>query len=71
MKRVEALKKLRGMEDKELVRELVDTKNNFIKTSLKVKAGKEKNYSQVSKLKKEIARIQSVIMEKKYGELND
>ena len=71
MKQLELLKKYRAMKDKELVAELIGLKNNCVKTSLKVGAGKEKNYSLVSKLKKDIARIQTVILEKKYGANNE
>jgi len=67
MKRAETIKKYRGMEVKDLITEVKSAKKEYSKSILFVQAGKEDNHSSVSKLKKNIARLSTIIAEKRYG----
>lgn len=71
MKIKEQMKKYREMKDAELAIELKKIKKELTLSSLKVKVGKLTNISQVKKIKKNIARINSVISEKAYGVENE
>ena len=71
MKITEQIKKYRGMKDTELVSELKNLKKELTLVSLKVKVGKQADISQVNKIKKNIARLNSIISEKAYGALNE
>lgn len=64
MKIKEDIKKLKNMDASKLQAELLDAEKKFATTSLKVKAGKEQNYSLISKYRKEVARIKTLINEK-------
>lgn len=67
MKSTEELKKYRNMEEKDLIAEVKKVRKDLFLTSLKVKAGKADDSANITKLKKNIARINSVILEKQYG----
>ncbi|MFA4996451.1 MAG: 50S ribosomal protein L29 [Patescibacteria group bacterium] len=71
MKIQEQLKKFRAMNDSELASELKKIKKELALASLKVKVGKLDDISQVNKIKKNIARINSVTVEKLYGAENE
>jgi len=71
MKYAETLKKYRNMKKDELEKELASVKNQQTLTSLQVGAGKEDNFSQINKLRKNIARINTILMEKDYGAENE
>ncbi|MFA5926841.1 MAG: 50S ribosomal protein L29 [Patescibacteria group bacterium] len=64
MKKVEELKKLRLMKHAELEKELSDTSKKASLERLAVAAGKNQNYSSLSKLRKTAARINTLIAEK-------
>lgn len=70
MKTVETMKKYRAMSEKDLLAELKNVKKEQQLISLKVGAGKMDDFSQISKLRKNIARIISVLDEKMSGEAN-
>ena len=65
MKTTEELKKFKAMTAEQLVTELDAIQKKYQLTSLKVQAGKEANYSQVDKLRKDVARLQTLISEKR------
>jgi len=67
MKNTESLKKYRAMRIEDLKKELKAVQKEHALCSLKVGAGKEDNFSQISKLSKNIARIKTLLMEKEYG----
>ena len=67
MKNTESLKKYRAMSEKDLVSELKNVKKEQTLATLKVGAGKEDNFSQIEKLRKNIARIKTLLAEKEYG----
>lgn len=54
----------------ELKKEQDKKESEFTLTLLKVKVGKESNISLANKLKKDVARIKSIIREKELGEEN-
>lgn len=64
MKTIEENKKLREMKDAELQKELEEMTRKSALLSLSVKAGKAKDFSAVSKIKKTVARINTIIREK-------
>ena len=64
MKQTEELKKYRGMDYAALEKELFELEKKLTGTTLKVKAGKHDDYSLIPKLKKNIARVNSIIFEK-------
>jgi|GEM_PF-1203988 len=64
MKKVEEIKKYRSMDNKALEAELTSLEKELNLNVLKVKADKAKNYSLISKTKKNIARIKTIISEK-------
>ena len=70
MKNIENLKKYRAMSEKDLKSELKSIKKDQLLASLKVGAGKEDNFSQIQKLRKNIARIKTLLAEKENGVLN-
>lgn len=67
MKNTESLKKYRAMKIDDLKKELKAVQKEHALCSLKVGAGKEDNFSQISKLSKNIARINTLLLEKEYG----
>lgn len=67
MKIKEQMKKYREMKDAELASEFLKLRREFTLTSLKVKAGKSTNVSEVKKHRRNIARINSIIKERTYG----
>ena len=67
MKKVETIKKYQAMNEKDLKAELKSARKEQTLVSLKVGAGKEDNFSQISKLRKNIARIKTLIAEKENG----
>jgi len=71
MKRLETLKKYRDMTETEMIAEVKSAKNVYTKAALSVQAGKEDNHSSVSKQRKDIARLSTIISEKRYGVNND
>mgnify|MGYP001797936706 CR=1 FL=1 len=71
MKITEIVKKYRGMKNEELAKELATRTDEFTLASLKVKVGKESNISLANKLKKDVARIKTIIKEKELGETNE
>ena len=64
MKNTESLKKYRAMSEKDLISELKNVRKEQTLVTLKVGAGKEDNFSQISKLRKNIARIKSLLASK-------
>jgi ribosomal protein L29 len=64
MKNTEELKNLRTLDTDKLQKELLDAKKTHVNENLRVKAGKLDNYSLISKSKKKIARISTIINEK-------
>ena len=70
MKNTEILKKYRVMKEIELKKELKAVQKEHAMCSLKVGAGKEDNFSQIKKLSKNIARINTLLLEKEYGAQN-
>lgn len=71
MKVKEQMKKYREMKDSDLAVELKNIKKELTLASLKVKVGKQSDISQVKKIKKNIARINSIVTEKAYGVSNE
>ncbi len=71
MKVKEQMKKYREMKDSDLAAELKNIKKELTLASLKVKVGKQSDISQVKKIKKNIARINSIVTEKAYGVSNE
>lgn len=67
MKVIEEMKKFRTMKESELISELKNKQNHLALISLKVKVGKHDNVSEINKLKKEVARVNTIITEKRYG----
>ena len=70
MKNSENLKKYRNMKLTDLKSELKAQQKEHALYSLKVGAGKEDNFSKISKLSKNIARINTILLEKEYGAQN-
>ena len=70
MKTNETIKKYRAMKESDLAKELKSLQKDFTLISLKVKAGKHDNISAANKARKDIARVKTLIMEKRYGEQN-
>jgi len=64
MKKIEELKKMREMNLEHLEKELVQSEKEFTGTKLRVTAGKMANYSQIDKIRKNIARLKTIINEK-------
>lgn len=64
MKRVEALKKYQSMKTAELNKELATAEKNFNILCLSVSSGKEKKYSKIKLMKKDIARINTILKTK-------
>ena len=54
----------------DLISELKSVRKDQLMVSLKVGAGKEDNFSQIAKLRKNIARIKTLLAEKENGALN-
>jgi len=67
----EQMKKYREMKDAELATELKNIQKELTLSSLKVKVGKLTDISQVKKMKRNVARINSIISEKAYGVENE
>ena len=67
MKQVEQIKKMRSMKDSEIVSEIRAQKNELSLNALKVGAGKLDNYSKIQESKKNIARLNTILNEKRYG----
>ena len=64
MKSTEDNKKFLSMSEQELYKELIDLTKKLTMESLKVKAGKQPNHSSVNKLRKSVARINTIISER-------
>lgn len=64
MKKTEDIKKYRQMSKDALAKELAEHEKKLVQASLRVKAGKLDNYSEVSRNRKTIARINTLICEK-------
>lgn len=64
MKYTQDLKNLKDMTAEKLQAELDEAKKKLLSDSLKVQAGKLDNYSLISKHKKRVARIATIINEK-------
>jgi ribosomal protein L29 len=64
MKITEEIKNLRSLDIEKLEKELYETEKKLLEENLKVKAGKLDNYSLISKSKKKVARISTIINEK-------
>ena len=64
MKHTEEIKKYRGLDDAGLQKELFELEKKLTGTTLKVRAGKYDDYSLIPKLRKNIARVNSIIFEK-------
>lgn len=70
MKKTESVTKYKAMENKDLISELKKLKKEQTLCCLKVGAGKEDNFSQVAKLRKNIARINTLLTSKENGASN-
>lgn len=64
MKTTEEMKKYREMDLAKLQDEANVLAMKYAETTLKIKAGKESNFSSVSKVRKNIARLNTIISEK-------
>lgn len=64
MKNQEQIKSYREQNAEKLGAELLDLQKKLANASLKVSAGKLDDYSSISKIKKNIARVKSIINEK-------
>jgi len=64
MKTTEELKNLRTLDLDKLEKELNDAKKKLLEENLRVKAGKLDNNSLISKSRKKVARISTIINEK-------
>ena len=64
MKRVETLKKYQAMKTAELNKELIIAEKNCAILRLSVSSGKEKQYSKIKSVKKDIARIKTILKTK-------
>lgn len=64
MKVTEELKSLRELDADKLSAELLVAKKKLLSESLRVQAGKLSDFSMVSKLKKRVARIMTLIRDK-------
>jgi ribosomal protein L29 len=71
MKIKEQVKKFRDMKEPDLAAELKNVKKELALASLKVKVGKLDDISKIKKMKKNIARINSILSEKIYGAQNE
>jgi ribosomal protein L29 len=71
MKNTENIKKYRAMNGKDLNDERKKVMKEQLLVSLKVSAGKEDNFSQIKKLRKNIACLNTIIAEKEYGVRNE
>lgn len=71
MKPVEQLKKFRSLNDGELGKELADLRRKVSLASLRIQAGKLKDYSSLAKERKAIAQILTLMSEKGRGEENE
>lgn len=63
-KKNKKLEKIREMERKELEEKIRELRTELAKVRAEVAAGKEKDYSKVGRLRKEIARHMTVLREK-------
>ncbi len=63
MKKVEDIKKYREMKVDQLQALVLDLEKEMMHDTLKIKAGKMNNFSVVSKVRKNIARIKTIINE--------
>lgn len=64
MKQTEDIKKYREMKVEQLQALILDNKKELMHNTLKIKAGKMSNFSVSLKVKKNIARIKTIISEK-------
>jgi len=67
MKNAEDIKKYRAMKEADLLAEINKAEREQTLASLKVKAGKEADLSCVSKKRKNIARMKTILTEKQIG----
>ena len=56
---------LKGKESKELIKTLKEKKAELAKVEIAIKAGKEKNLKKANNLRRDIARLLTIINEKK------
>lgn len=70
MKQIEETKKIRAMKLDDLEKEVKKAEREYALTNLKVKAGKQSDFSAVSKLRKNVARMKTIIIEKQSGVSN-
>ncbi len=71
MKKTETLKKYRAMKENELRAEYKSLRKEELLVALKVGAGKADDYSQISKLRKNIAQVKTLIRQKEIGADNE
>ncbi|MFA7253557.1 MAG: 50S ribosomal protein L29 [Patescibacteria group bacterium] len=64
MKSIEKLKNYREMSIEKLLTELIVLEKKLSGDNLRVKAGKLDNYSEITKVRKDIARVKTIISEK-------
>jgi ribosomal protein L29 len=60
MKKHEQNQKIRNIKKDDIAKKISELKIDLLKTHVAVKTGKEKNYSKLDKIKKEIARCLTV-----------
>jgi|GEM_PF-3423813 len=65
MQRTDFLKNIRKMDIRKLMSEIARLKNEIANILMNIKIGKEKNVERVKKLRRDIARLNYVISEKK------
>ncbi len=63
MKSTEEIKKYREMKVDQLQALVLDMEKEMMHDTLKIKAGKMNNFSQIQKIRKNIARINTIISE--------
>lgn len=71
MKLKEQIKKYKELNDADLLKELKNAKKELALLSLKAKVGKLADISSVKKMKKNVARINTIMSEKFYGAENE
>lgn len=64
MKSKEYISKYQGMKNSELEAELLKLENQASKSSMAIYAGKETDFSSIGKIKKNIARINTILSQK-------
>ena len=67
MKKTETIKSYRTMDEKSLDKELSDCQRNLTGLRLKVRASKATNFSEIGKIRRNIARLATIKLEMTEG----